>query len=114
MGVDQEMRLFNLLYKIIQKLQNPLQQKGDVYWNNSTWTCPADGFITLRSRCASSAAYVLLYISNKDGEIVASLYGEGSGGTFTTMFPVFRGEKYKTAYAIGYNGINAFYASFGG
>lgn len=112
MGADQEMRLFDLLYKIIQKLQNPLQQKGDVYWNNGTWTCPSDGFILFRATCESS--YVLIYIVDSNGEVVGSLYGEGSRGTFTTMFPVFKGEKYKTSYAIGYGRINAFYASFGG
>lgn len=106
------MRLFNLLYKIIQKLQNPLQQKGDVYWNNGTWTCPADGFILFKSECAGS--YVLIYVVDSSGTIVGSLYGEGSGGTYTTMFPVFRGQKYKTSYATGYGNINAFYINFGG
>ena len=113
MGADQEMRLFNLLYKIIQKLRNPLEPKSEVYWDTGTWTCPEDGFILLKSVCASESKYVLIYIVDQTGTVVASLYGGITGGTYTTMFPVAKGHRYKTSYAKGYLSINAFYVKLG-
>lgn len=95
------------------KNQKKLIKSGDVYWGGGTWVCPDDGFITMRVTCKAGAPYVLLYVVDSTNAIVGSVYGEGSGGTFTTMIPVHKGERYKTSYAIGYGAINAFYSKLG-
>ncbi len=91
------------------RVQKRLEKAGNVYWNGSKWTCPEDGFVTMRVTCKSGSPYVLLYVAEDKGSVVASVYGEGSGGTFTAMFPAIKGETYKTIYAYGYGTVEAIY-----
>lgn len=87
--------------------------EGDVYWNARSWECPGDGFVNMRVACNSVAPYLLMYVSDEKNNIVCSVYGVGSGGTFTSMFPVHKGKRYHTSYAYGYGSINAFYTRIG-
>lgn len=101
--------LFEYLRKSAQKLSEP----KDVYWNNGTWTCPADGFITICVGADNSTGYTLVYISDAQSDIKCSVYGQGTGGTFTSMFPVHKGVSYKTFYAVGVKTIKAMYTKLG-
>jgi hypothetical protein len=98
---------------LAEYLGKTLSSPSNVYWNNGTWSCPGDGFITLRGTSSRSASYMLIYIANKAGETVCSLYGSGANGTFTTMFPVHKGQEYRTSYAVGQSNIEAIYTKLG-
>ena len=79
--------LANYLARVSPKFAEPT----DVYWGNGSWACPADGFL----------------------DIKGSIYGEGSGGTFTTTIPVYKGVTYKTGYTFNTNSIKAIYSKLG-
>ena len=101
--------LANYLARVSPKFAEPI----DVYWGNGSWTCPADGFLTVKVISSSSASYTLTYISDTKNDIKGSVYGEGSGGTFTTMFPVYKGVTYKTNYTFNTGSIKAIYSKLG-
>lgn len=101
--------LANYLARVSPKFAEPI----DVYWGNGSWTCPADGFLTVKVISSSSASYTLTYISDTKNDIKGSVYGEGSGGTFTTMFPVYKGVTYKTNYTFNASSIKAIYSKLG-
>lgn len=108
------MRLYDILLRTIQKVKNPITYAGDVYWGNGTWECPCDGFINIIVSSKASSSYLLVYITENDSHI-CSVTGEGSGSIATAMFPVQKGKKYKTSYAINYGQIcEAHYYKVGG
>ena len=108
------MKLVDLLFRTIEKAKNPITYVGDVYWVNSTWECPCDGFINMIVNSPASSPYHLLYIT-EDGSHICSVCGIGGGSTATAIFPVQKGKKYRTSYAINYgNIIKANYYKVGG
>lgn len=108
------MRLYDILLRTIQKVKNPITYVGDVYWGNGKWECPCDGFINMIVSSKASSTYLLVYITENDKHI-CSITGEGSGAIATAMFPVQKGKKYKTSYAINYGNIcQALYYKVGG
>lgn len=108
------MRIYDLLLKTIQKVKNPITYAGDVYWGNSTWECPCDGFINMVVNSKNSSTYLLVYITENDKHI-CTVTGAGASSTATAMFPVQKGKKYKTSYAINYGNIcQALYYKVGG
>lgn len=101
--------LANYLAKVSPKFAEPT----DVYWGNGSWTCPADGFLVIKVTSSNVANYTLTYISDTKNDIKGSIYGEGSGGTFTTTIPVYKGVTYKTGYTFNTNSIKAIYSKLG-
>lgn len=101
--------LANYLTRVSPKFAEPT----DVYWGNGSWTCPADGFLNVKVVSSDSASYTLTYISDTNNDVKGSIYGVGSGGTFTTMFPVYKGVTYKTFYALNTRSIKAMYSKLG-
>lgn len=101
--------LANYLARVSPKFAEPT----DVYWGNGSWTCPADGFLVIKVTCSNVANYTLTYISDTKNDIKGSIYGEGSGGTFTTTIPVYKGVTYKTGYTFNTNSIKAIYSKLG-
>ena len=108
------MRLYEILLRTIQKVKNPITYAGDVYWGNDTWECPCDGFINMIVSSKASSTYLLVYITENDNHI-CTVTGAGASSTATAMFPVQKGKKYKTSYAINYGNIcQALYYKVGG
>lgn len=108
------MRLYDILFKTIQKVKKPITYAGDVYWGNDTWVCPCDGFINMIVNSKASSSYLLVYITENDRHI-CTVTGVGASSTATAMFPVQKGKKYKTSYAINYGNIcQALYYKVGG
>lgn len=101
--------LANYLARVSPKFAEPT----DVYWGNGSWTCPADGFLVIKVTSSNVANYTLTYISDTKNDIKGSIYGEGSGGTFTTTIPVYKGVTYKTGYTFNTNSIKAIYSKLG-
>lgn len=101
--------LANYLARVSPKFAEPT----DVYWGNGSWTCPADGFLVIKVTSSNVANYTLTYISDPKNDIKGSIYGEGSGGTFTTTIPVYKGVTYKTGYTFNTNSIKAIYSKLG-
>nr|DAY05194.1 MAG TPA: hypothetical protein [Caudoviricetes sp.] len=101
--------LANYLARVSPKFAEPT----DVYWGNGSWTCPADGFLVIKVTSSNVANYTLTYISDTKNDIKGSIYGEGSGGTFTTTIPVYKGVTYKTGYIFNTNSIKAIYSKLG-
>lgn len=101
--------LANYLARVSPKFTEPT----DVYWGNGSWTCPADGFLVIKVTSSNVANYTLTYISDTKNDIKGSIYGEGSGGTFTTTIPVYKGVTYKTGYTFNTNSIKAIYSKLG-
>ncbi len=101
--------LANYLARVSPKFAEPT----DVYWGNGSWACPADGFLVIKVTSSNVANYTLTYISDTKNDIKGSIYGEGSGGTFTTTIPVYKGVTYKTGYTFNTNSIKAIYSKLG-
>ena len=101
--------LANYLARVSPKFAEPT----DVYWGNGSWTCPADGFLVIKVTSSNVANYTLTYISDTKNDIKGSIYGEGSGGTFTTTIPVYKGVTYKTGYTFNTNSIKVIYSKLG-
>ena len=101
--------LANYLARVSPKFAEPI----DVYWGNGSWTCPADGFLVIKVTSSNAANYTLTYISDNKNDVKGSIYGEGSGGTFTTTIPVYKGVTYKTFYTLNTNSIKAIYSKLG-
>ena len=99
----------NYLARVSPKFAEPT----DVYWGNGSWTCPADGFLVIKVTSSNVANYTLTYISDTKNDIKGSIYGEGSGGTFTTTIPVYKGVTYKTGYTFNTNSIKVIYSKLG-
>ncbi len=101
------------LAKYLARVTPRFAEPTDVYWGNGSWTCPADGFLVIKLTSGNSGSYALVYISDSKNDIKGSVYGEGSNGTFTTTFPVYKGVIYKTFYAFNVSSIEAIYSKLG-
>lgn len=101
------------LAKYLARVSPKFAEPVNVYWGNGSWTCPADGFLNVKVVSSDSTNYTLTYISDTKNDIKGSIYGEGSGGAFTTTFPVYKGVTYKTYYTLNSRSITAIYSKLG-